>query len=279
MSEAEYEAVETTAPDIAEEEAFDPVCVDVKRLYDSCGAKECLRDLTVFFTEENQELIENATAVRVTKTGVLTANVNVDSIAFHRGYYAVDTVYYFAVSLEVYSGTGTLPATVTGLATHSKRAVLFGSEGNSKTFTSKGEQEIDSSEFTTCQPSPSTLPEASVQVSCPMSLAASVATVTTPAILPFVPENVAEFFGGELKAPENQQVLVTLGVFTIARLTRDVQLMIPSYDFCIPRKECGESTDDPCEAFGKIEFPNDSFFPPGTADPSIDRASFGCGCE
>ena len=33
------------------------------------------------------------------------------------------------------------------------------------------------------------------------------------------------------------------------------------------------------EAFGKIEFPNDSFFPPGTADPSIDRASFGCGCE
>ena len=28
---------------------FEPVCVDVPRIYDSCGAKDCLRDLTVFY--------------------------------------------------------------------------------------------------------------------------------------------------------------------------------------------------------------------------------------
>lgn len=278
MSEAEFEKEEKTVETDAED-AFDPVCVDLPRIYDSCGAKECLRDLTVYFTAEDQELIDNATAVRVTKSGVLTSTVNVDSIAFHRGYYSVDVVFYFAVCAEVYTGTGALPTTVTGLATYAKRVVLFGSEGNAKTFSSVGEQPIDASEFTCCPGCPSTLPEATVQVSCPMSLAASLAPVTTPVILPFIPESVAEFFGAELTAPATQRVLVTLGVFTIVQLTRSVQLMIPSYDFCVPRKECNDSADDPCEAFGKIDFPTDSFFPPSATDSSADRPGFGCGCE
>lgn len=278
MSEAEFETEEkTVAAD--ENDAFDPVCVDVPRIYDSCGAKECLRDLTVFFTAEDQALIDTATSVRVTKSGVLTSTVNVDSIAFHRGYYSVDTVLYFAVCVEVYTGAGALPTTVTGLATYAKRVVLFGSEGSAKTFSSVGEQPIDSTEFTCCPGCPSTLPEASVQVSSPMSLAASLSPVTTPVILPFIPENVSEFFGEAPVAPTAQQVLVTLGVFTIVQLTRSVQLMIPSYDFCVPRKECNDSADDPCEVFGKIDFPTDSFFPPSTTDGSAERTAFGCGCE
>lgn len=63
---------------------------------------------------------------------------------------------------------------------------------------------------------------------------------------------------------ENQRrVFVSLGLFTIIKLERNVQLLIPAYDFCIPDKECVASTpDDPCEMFANISFPVDEFFPP-----------------
>lgn len=46
---AEQTAAET--PDSGAEDSieFEPVCLEVPRIYDSCGAKDCLRDLTVFF--------------------------------------------------------------------------------------------------------------------------------------------------------------------------------------------------------------------------------------
>lgn len=259
---------------------FDPVCVDVPRIYDNCGAKDCLRDLTVFFTAEDQGLVESATSVRVTKASVLTSTINVESVAFHRGFYAVDTVFYFAVCCEIYT-TNSIPATVTGLATYSKRVVLYGSDANVKTFSSSmPSTEIDVSDFDCCPGCPATLPTATVQVSCPVTLAAEISPVTAPVILPFVPENVAQFFEESLVAPATKEILVTLGIFTIVQLTRNVQLMIPSYDFCVPRKECEARTDDPCEAFNKIEFPTDSFFPPSTSECDYSGGNpFDCNCE
>lgn len=275
--------LETNANDKEElknpEREFDPVCVMVPRIYDSCGAKDCLRDLPVFFTAENQALIDTATSVRVNKISVITATVDVDSVAFHRGYYAVDIIYYFNVCCEVYSGATNIPAPVNGLATSTKRVVLYGSDACVKVFSSDTEPEIDTSELDCCNGYPVTMPRATVQISSPMALASTLAAVTSPVILPFVPENVTEFFGAALVAPEAQQVQVTIGVFTIAQLTRDVQLMMPSYDFCVPRKECDSRTDDPCEAFGKIEFPADSFFPPGSIDSDSDAAPFDCRCR
>ena len=258
---------------------FEPVCVDVPRIYDSCGAKDCLRDLTVFYTEQNRELIDKATSVRVNKISVITATVDVDSVAFHRGYYAVDIIYYFNVCCEVYSGATNIPTSVNGLATTTKRVVLYGSDACVKVFSRDTEAEIDTSELDCCNGYPVTMPRATVQISSPMALSSSLSPVTAPVILPYVPENVTEFFGGDLVAPEAQKVLVTIGVFTIAQLSRNVQLMIPSYDFCVPRKECDNRTDDPCEAFSKIDFPADSFFPPSSIDGDSDAAPFDCHCR
>lgn len=257
----------------------EPVCLDVPRIYDSCGTKDCLRDLTVFYTAENQELIDAATSVRVNKISVITATVDVDSVAFHRGYYAVDIIYYFNVCCEVYAGTANVPTQINGLATQTKRVVLYGSDACVKVFTSDTEPEIDTSELDCCNGYPVTMPRATVQISSPMALASTLAPVTAPVIVPFVPENVTEFFGGELIAPATQQVQVTVGVFTITQLSRNVQLMMPSYDFCVPRKECDGQTDDPCEAFGKIDFPADSFFPPSSVDGDSDAAPFDCHCR
>lgn len=259
---------------------FDPVCIDVDRIYDSCGAKDCLRDLTVFFTAEDQQLVESATAARITRASVLTSTVNVDSVAFHRGYYSVDAVFYFAVYVELYTAAGSLPTSVTGLATYAKRAVLYGSDANVKSFSSTDiAAEIDPADFNCCSAETGTLPRAEVQVSFPMVLASGITPVTVPVIVPFVPENVTNFFGGELVAPTTQMVTTTLGIFSVIQLSRSVQLTIPTYDFCVPRKECAEQTDDPCEAFNRIEFPSDSFYPPATADEEYGSTTkFNCNC-
>ena len=281
MSETILNA-EQTAPETpgSGEEAigFDPVCLEVPRIYDNCGAKDCLRDLTVFFTPENQTLIETATSARVTKVSVITATVDVDSVAFNRGYYSVDETFYFLCCCEVYSAARATPTSISGLAVSSKRVVLYGSEGCVKRFSSDRTAVIDPAELDCCTGYSSTLPTANVQVSSPVALSAALSPVTVAPIAPFVPEDVTEFIGGELAVPDAQQVTTTIGVFSITTLSREVQLMLPSYDFCMPRKECADRTDDPCEAFGKIEFPTEAFFPPNAQDSEQGDMSFDCRC-
>lgn len=65
------------------------------------------------------------------------------------------------------------------------------------------------------------------------------------------------------------RMFVTLGQFSIIRLERDTQLLIPVYDYCLPEKECTcgcgcECQEDPCEMFRKVQFPFNEFFPPNS---------------
>ena len=65
-----------------------------------------------------------------------------------------------------------------------------------------------------------------------------------------------------------------LGQFSIIRLERDTQLLIPAYDYCMPDKACqGSSEDDPCSMFSRIHFPIDEFFPPDCITPDADYRS------
>lgn len=94
-----------------------------------------------------------------------------------------------------------------------------------------------------------------------------------------VPDSVSRVFddpiviGGEAK-----RALVSIGIFSIIKLERRVQLLVPSYDYCVPKKECvGAGEDDPCDLFERIDFPMDEFYPPerdcflppGQTDPSV----------
>ena len=68
-----------------------------------------------------------------------------------------------------------------------------------------------------------------------------------------------------------RRVVVTLGLFSIIKLVRLVQLLIPAFNFCYPNKECIASTnEEPCEIFDTIEFPLDQFFPPQKFDFPAD---------
>ena len=82
------------------------------------------------------------------------------------------------------------------------------------------------------------------------------------------------------------RLFVTLGQFSMIRLERDTQLLVPVYDYCMPSKECPcdscDCQEDPCDLFRKVQFPVNEFFPPNTIAPRGDsyqevRAN-GCCC-
>ena len=85
-----------------------------------------------------------------------------------------------------------------------------------------------------------------------------------------IPRCIASCFPEGLDTgSEGRRVYITLGQFSIIRLERDSQLLIPAYDYCVPQKECpGSCDEDPCDLFRRVQFPLDEFFPPNTARPA-----------
>ena len=83
-----------------------------------------------------------------------------------------------------------------------------------------------------------------------------------------IPSGICSLFDEELVLSGGQRRLyVTLGQFSIVRLERDAQLVVPVLDYSIPTKECCDSlggcTEDPCEMFSRIPFPAQQFSPSG----------------
>ena len=90
-----------------------------------------------------------------------------------------------------------------------------------------------------------------------------------------IPSYIATMFDEALVlSPESRRLLVTLGQFSIVRLERDAQLIVPVLDYAIPTKECCEGAsscaEDPCELFSRIPFPSGQFAPSG-CDHDCDR--------
>ncbi len=243
------------------------VCIDTNRVYDSCADKDCLEDLRVYFTDSAQCVIDRATNVRCRGAEVLNAFIEVERVPFNRGFYSVDITYYFKVCLDVFCGHTSAPTMVEGLATFSKKCILYGSEGNVKVFSS----EFACGDIDEQLDMVSTNPRAKVQTVDPICLDAKLRKThecchIDPCCKPSrIPRCVCRCFEGDFESYEKdaeKAVTVTLGIFTIVQLERDVQMLIPAYDFCIPSKECNCETDNPCDAFRKIQFPVDEFFPP-----------------
>ena len=82
-----------------------------------------------------------------------------------------------------------------------------------------------------------------------------------------IPTNICCLFDDELViCGENRRLYMTLGQFSIIRLERDAQLIVPVLDYSLPTKECCDSpgcAEDPCEMFARIPFPENQFAPTG----------------
>ncbi len=248
------------------------VCIDALRVYDSCGDKDCLTDLRVFFTDSVQSIIDTAVSVRIREADVISVLTDLEPVPFHKGFYSVDMTFFFDISLDVFTSPGASPTQVSGLSIFNKKVILYGSEGSVKVFSSDySRDEIDIQNGSTRN-----LPKASVQVAKPIALSAKLCEISSYVNPPCrIPDRICECFGGEFITSATRNVFVTLGMFSIVQIERNVQMLIPSYDFCVPEKECTNSSDNPCEVFSRLDFPTDEFFPPNVGDLSSD---FGCSC-
>lgn len=202
-------------------------------------------------------------------------------VSFNRGFFAVDIKFFYRIVAEAF-GCGGRPQEVCGLATYDKRVILFGSEGNVRIFNSK------LNPFTCGNPTQSNMPTAVLEAVDPICLAVKLVEPCDcrcgnddPCEIPTF---INECFGDELVVGGDcKRMFVTLGQFSIVRLERDSQLLIPSFDFCMPCKECastGSATEDSaCDLFRKIKFPVEQFFPPsfdGNLCEKKEEDSRGC---
>ena len=238
------------------------VCIDGSRVYDSCCDRDCLEDLRVYFSPAGQELIEQAVNVRCRGSEVINVFIDVEPVHLNRGFYSCDLTFYFAVKYDVYTAINTLPTTIEGITAFQKKVILYGSEGKVRTFSNLPDGDIGGG----CQTTPlNNLPRCVVECVDPVTLGSRICELRGNYDVCLIPSCVTDRIGGEIATdlPAGSKIaLVTLGLFTIVQLIRNVQMLIPVYDFCIPEKECDATTDNPCEVFGRLRFPTEDFFPP-----------------
>jgi hypothetical protein len=146
--------------------------------------------------------------------------------------------------LAAYTG-GTQPINVRGIAVFDKQVTLFGSEGSAKIYSS-------ADTFNPNDIPNSGLPVAVVEALDPICLNVHL----SPPSKSSVPQPPSD---------TSSRCYCTLGQFSIIRLERGSQLVMPCYDFCMPEKEC-VSEYSPRDLFGLMEFPADEFFPPSSGD-------------
>ena len=233
------------------------VCVNTKKIFDSCRDKDCVDDLRVFPTVTSQSYIENALSIRARSAELLYIDVNVAPVTFNRGYYTVDCSYFYRITGE------TFPAgqICTGLCVFDKRVMLFGSEGSVKSFSSAGSEPV-----TALSDAPTAMVDAVDPILLFSRIADSDCLLPTDLEQRAIPEFITAAFDEALLLTDTaRRWFATIGQFSIIRLERSTQLLIPAYDYSMPDKECpgvAVTEDDPCTLFSKIRFPVEEFFPP-----------------
>lgn len=243
------------------------VCVHTNKIMDSCRDKDCVEDLRVYLTRDSQACLDRASCVKARSAELLFTFVDVEPVMFHNGFYAIDITYYYKIIADATIGANR-PTTVYGLSRFCKRVMLYGGEGSAKIFSSKTiVGGLDEQNMAQCN-----MPQAVVEAVEPMILSARMVDASDCRRCDYdcsdLPDCISCCFDDELVVNgEDRRLYITLGQFSIVRLERDTQLLLPCYDYCIPTKECSdvscEQETDPCEIFSKINFPVSEFFPKG----------------
>ena len=250
--------------------------IHTRKITDSCRDKDCIEDLRVYLTKGSQCLLDNAAGARVRCAELLYTDIEVEPVAFDRNHYCVDVTFYYRVLADTTVG-GNRPAALYGLAVFSKRAVLCGEDSRAHIYRSDtrlGGRDGRPHSY-------ANLPTAVVEVLDPMILSSKVKEVCDCSCQDSVqiPDWISCLFDEELVlSGDRRRLFVTLGQFSIIRLERDAQLVVPVLEYSIPTKECcdspGCSAEDPCEMFSRIPFPAAQFNP-----RNCDRGDGDdCGC-
>ena len=238
--------------------------IHTRKITDACRDKDCIEDLRVYLTKSSQCTLDTAASVRVRCADLVYAYIDVEPVAFDRNHYCVDVTFFYRILADAVVGANR-PVALSGLATFSKRAVLCGEDSRAHVYTS---------DTRLCSPDGASIraanrPTAVVEVLDPMVLSSRVREVCDckgQDLAAQIPACVQCLFDEELvTAGERRRLFVTLGQFSIIRLERDAQFVVPVVDYAIPTKECcdtpGGFAEDPCEMFSRIPFPVQQFSP------------------
>ena len=255
MSERCQEGVRCSAEDLRQ--AFS---IHTKKITDSCRDKDCIEGLRVYLTETAQQTLNSSAGARVRCADLLYTYIDVEPVAFDRNHYCVDVTFYYRILADAMVGSNR-PVTLQGVAVFSKRVVLCGEDSRAHIYTSRTRlNETDGLSRVSANH-----PTAVVEVLDPMVLGSKVkdSCHCQESTLQQIPEAIRALFGENFAMDsQGRQLLVTLGQFSIIRLERDAQLVVPVLDYSIPTKECCDNpgcAEDPCEMFSRIPFPTSQF--------------------
>jgi len=256
-------------------------CISVNKIFDSARDKDCLEDMKVFLCAPAQEVVDHANSVRCKEVEVIHTGISLEAVPFNRGFYQVMIRYFFCCTLECCVGNGRA-VYVKGLCAFDKKVILYGSEKNVSVFTSDPEKNnfcMDINDLR-CDSVP-TLPTVVVEVANPIALDTKVYERIRPfgnacCTIEAIPDVVRQRFDGEfIDGIGASSCYVTVGMFSVVRMERPVQIVLPACNFCLPEKESTPAhTDDPCGIFGKMSFPLGEFYPYADEQlPREDRSS------
>lgn len=267
------------------------VCIATEKIYDSCRDRDCIMNEQVIFKcpEKVQWLLDKAINVKIRRAVVQDVFTDVEEVPFKRGFFTVDIKFFIRVTLDFFipcHNGGIKIKTKHGLITFDKKVILFGSEGDVKVFKSHFNANAIDDEMGT-ELEQDNLPIAQVEVAEPIALNAQIIRLCDVDCccckFEQLPTGVVTRFNGlpgvdddddneavaglSMRDNDEKAVVVSVGIFSIVKLIRKVQLLIPEFGFCVPTNECIDSTDEnPCDLFDTLEFPEDEFFPPQRFD-------------
>lgn len=257
--------------DTAAQSVRQTMSIHTRKITDSCRDKDCIEDLPVYLTAGSQEILDSATGVRARSAELISTYIDVEPVAFDRNHYCIDITFYYRILADALSSSSR-PTTLYGLAVFTKRAVLCGEDSRAHIY--RSDTRLNAPDGLSRLHA--NRPTAVVEVLDPMVLSSNVrdASGETDCMNVQVPDAVRELFDEDLVlCTDTRRLIVTLGQFSIVRLERDAQIIVPIVDYSIPTRECCDSpgcAEDPCEMFSRIPFPSAQFAP---------RGCDGCACR
>lgn len=246
--------------------AQESVCIHTSKIFDSCRDKDCVENMRFYPTECSQAAIDRASTIRSGEAELLHVELVVNPISFNKGYFTIDVRYFYHVTADAFVGAAR-PIEIHGLSVFDKRVILYGGESNTKTFSSADGLCISESDLQS-QPKPRAVVEAVDPVVLGVKLVESCDCCDNENCINEVPTCIYNCFGSDLIfSRECRRVYITIGQFSIIRMERDTQLIMPAFDYCMPTKDCpggANGCDNPCDIFSQIQFPTEDFFPSGS---------------
>ncbi|MFV0520152.1 MAG: hypothetical protein ACK5LY_07745 [Lachnospirales bacterium] len=245
-------------------------CIIALKAYDTQRSQDCCTPLEIGparaaedtcigddFINEG-EIIHapyNATSVSVDKVKIKKIII-VDKKAncFRNGYWDIDIQYVFVYRITFREANGCKIGSVKANSTYNKKVTMFGSTGSELTLASDLFENF-SNNGSTIEGEPYVLVEAKA-----IALSADIKYCHCK------PHHKGHKHCNENDVEdtldENSEVLVTIGLFSIIKVFRIVNLTVQSNGFCVPEE--GDDIDplDPCEFFDSLDFPLDVFCPP-----------------